>query len=81
MIDKLSAVENRFEQISIELTRPETINDTATFTKLMKEHSEIYPIVEKFREYKKALEDEKKLWKLSAPQMPTKISKTLPKRN
>ena len=59
MIDKLSAVENRFEQISIELTRPETINDTATFTKLMKEHSEIYPIVEKFREYKKALEDEK----------------------
>ena len=59
MIEKLSAVENRFEQIGIELTRPETINDTATFTKLMKEHSEIYPIVEKFREYKKALSDEK----------------------
>ena len=32
MIEKLSAVENRFEQIGIELTRPETINDTATFT-------------------------------------------------
>jgi len=59
MIDKLSAVESRFEQISIELTRPETVSDTATFTKLMKEHSELSPIVEKYREYKKACEDEK----------------------
>ncbi len=58
MIDKLSAVESRYEQIGIELTRPETVNDTATFTKLMKEHSELTPLVEKYREYKKAVSDE-----------------------
>lgn len=59
MIDKLSAVENRFEQIGIELTRPDVVSDTQTFTKLMKEHSELSPIVEKFREYKSAVNDEK----------------------
>ncbi len=58
MIDKLSAVENRFEQICIELTRQEVVNDTETFTRLMKEHSELSPLVEKFREYKSAVADE-----------------------
>lgn len=58
MIDKLSSVENRFEQIGLELTRPEVVSNTEYFTKLMKEHSELSPIVEKFREYKKAVSDE-----------------------
>lgn len=64
MIDKLSAVENRFEQIGLELTRPEVVNNTEYFTKLMKEHSELFPIVEKFREYKKAVSDEKEALEL-----------------
>lgn len=59
MIDKLSAVESRFEQIGVEITRPEVVSNTEYFTKLMKEHSELFPIVEKFREYKKAISDEK----------------------
>ena len=54
MFDKLEAVENRYEQIAIELSRPETASDGALFTKLMKEHAELNPIVEKYREYKKA---------------------------
>ncbi|MCQ2477615.1 MAG: peptide chain release factor 1 [Clostridia bacterium] len=58
MFDKLAAVENRYEQISVELSRPETAADTATFTKLMKEHGELTPIVEKYREYKTAVESE-----------------------
>ncbi len=58
MIEKLSAVENRFEQIGLELTRPEVVSNTEYFTRLMKEHSELSPIVEKFREYKKAVSDE-----------------------
>lgn len=54
MFEKLSAVENRFEQISVELTRPEIVSDTATFTRLMKEHSELSVLVEKYREYRAA---------------------------
>lgn len=59
MFEKLSAVENRFEQIGIELTRPDVASDNQLFTKLMKEHSELSPIVEKYREYKQAVEAEK----------------------
>ena len=58
MLDKLAAVESRYEQIGFELTRPETVSDNALFTKLMKEHSELTPIVEKYREYKAACESE-----------------------
>ena len=59
MFEKLSAVENRLEQIGIELTRPDVASDNQLFTKLMKEHSELSPIVEKYREYKQAVEAEK----------------------
>ena len=51
MFEKLSAVESRYEQIGVELTRPDVASDNALFTKLMKEHSELTPIVEKYREY------------------------------
>ena len=54
MFDKLAAVENRYEQIGVELTRPDVASNNVTFTKLMKEHSELAPIVEKYREYKSA---------------------------
>ena len=54
MFDKLEAVESRYEQIAIELSRPETAADGALFTKLMKEHAELSQIVEKYREYKSA---------------------------
>ncbi len=59
MFEKLSAVENRYEQIGVELTRPEVASDNAAFTKLMKEHSELTPIVEKYREYCAAVKAEK----------------------
>ncbi|MBR5473370.1 MAG: PCRF domain-containing protein, partial [Clostridia bacterium] len=59
MIEKLSAVENRYEQIGVELTRPEVASDNTLFTKLMKEHSELTPIVEKYREYCAAVNAEK----------------------
>jgi peptide chain release factor 1 len=54
MFEQLAAVENRFEQISVELTRPEVIADGDRFTKLIKEHGELTPIVEKYREYTSA---------------------------
>ncbi len=51
MFDKLETVVNRYEQIGIELTRPQVVSDNEQFKKLMKEHSELTPIVEKYREY------------------------------
>lgn len=59
MFEKLSAVESRYEQIGIELTHPDVASDNAAFTKLMKEHSELTPIVEKYREYCAAVNAEK----------------------
>lgn len=54
MFDKLKAVENRYEEIGELLTRPEVVSDNEQFKKLMKEHKELTPIVEKFREYSAA---------------------------
>ncbi len=54
MFEKLSAVENRYEQITLDLSRPEVAADNAQFTKLMKEHGELTPIVEEYRRYTSA---------------------------
>lgn len=54
MFDKLETVVNRYEQIGEELTHPEVVSDNELFRKLMKEHSELTPIVEKYREYSAA---------------------------
>ena len=64
MLDKLSAVESRYEQIGTQLTRPETVADNELFRRLMKEHSELTPIVEKYREYKSAVDAEKEAGEL-----------------
>jgi peptide chain release factor 1 len=52
MFDKLEAVELKFEEISTRMSDPS--NTGETFTELMKEHSTLSPIVEKYREYKSA---------------------------
>lgn len=54
MFENLEAVVNRYEQIGVELTRPETVNDNTQFRALMKEHSELTPIVEKYNELREA---------------------------
>ncbi len=59
MFNKLETVVNRYEQIGIELTRPDVASNNELFRKLMKEHSELTPIVEKYREYTAAVTAEK----------------------
>ena len=64
MFDKLKSVEQRFNEIGNELMKPEIVSDNETFKKLMKEHKQLTPIVEKFREYtaaKQAEEEAKNL--------------------
>ena len=58
MFNKLETVVNRYEQIGIELTRPDIASNNELFRKLMKEHSELTPIVEKYREYTAAKQQE-----------------------
>ena len=54
MFEKLKALEERYEEINNKLMEPDVINDQALYTSLMKEYKSITPIIEKFREYKKA---------------------------
>ncbi len=58
MFDKLSSVEQRFEEVSALLMKPETVMDNDLYKKLMKEHKSLSPIVEKYREYKAAKQSE-----------------------
>ena len=66
MFDKLQTVVNRYEQIGEELTHPEIVSNNELFRKLMKEHSELTPIVEKYREYTAAKSTEKEALELLA---------------
>ncbi len=55
MFEKLETVLNRYDQLTLELSRPEIAGDSERFTQLMKEYAEITPIAEKYREYKSAV--------------------------
>ena len=53
MFDKLEDVEKRYEELTKLISDPEVIANQSEWQKLMKEHSNIQDIVEKYREYKK----------------------------
>ncbi len=52
MLEKLCAVEKRFEEVSAALCGGDVMNDMENYRALMKEHKSLSPVVEKFREYK-----------------------------
>jgi peptide chain release factor 1 len=52
MIDKLNALEKRFEELNALLADPAVFADHATYQKHAKTHSDLQEIVEQFREYK-----------------------------
>ncbi|MGN1194351.1 MAG: peptide chain release factor 1 [Acutalibacteraceae bacterium] len=57
MLEKLSEVERHYEEISEKLFDPNVISDIEKYKSLMKEQKNLSPIVEKYREYKKAESD------------------------
>jgi peptide chain release factor 1 len=62
--DKLQEIEQRFERLTADLGKPEVIADRTRFSQLAKERAQLEPLVEVFREYKRAqkeLEDTKAL--------------------
>lgn len=57
MFDKLEDLLIRFEEIMGELNEPSVTNNQDRFRKLMKEQSNLTPIVEAYKEYKKCRQD------------------------
>ncbi len=52
MFDKLDDILIRYQQVMEELNDPDVVNDQARFRKLMKEQTDLGPLVEKYTEYK-----------------------------
>jgi peptide chain release factor 1 len=52
MFERLDQIETRYEELTNALASPEIVNDSARYQKTAKAHSEITPIVEKYREFK-----------------------------
>ena len=54
MLDKLKAVENRFEELCFKSEQPDFYNDPKKAAKLLRERNDLEPIIETFRAYKNA---------------------------
>jgi peptide chain release factor 1 len=52
MYERLDQIEARYEELTQALASPELIGDSSKYQKTAKAHSEIAPMVEKYREYK-----------------------------
>ncbi|MBR5407905.1 MAG: peptide chain release factor 1 [Lachnospiraceae bacterium] len=57
MFDKLDDLIMRYEDIMNELNEPGVANDQERFRKLMKEQSDLTPIIDTYKEYKKSKQD------------------------
>ncbi|XOQ48863.1 MAG: peptide chain release factor 1 [Eubacteriales bacterium] len=56
MFENLEVFEKRYEELGQKLYDPSVLADQAMYTELMKEYKNIAPIVEKYREYLKAVQ-------------------------
>ena len=54
MLDKLKAVENRYEELCFKSEQPDFYNDPKKAAKLLREKNDLEPIIEAFRAYKNA---------------------------
>src|SRR5664280_3619693 len=52
MFERLDQTELKYEELNKALSSPDIVSDSARFQKTAKAHSELAPIVEKYREYK-----------------------------
>lgn len=56
MLDKLHAVEEKYRELESLISDPAVLADMAKWQKLSREHAQLAPVVEKYREYKKVRE-------------------------
>ena len=57
MFDKLDIFDKRYKELQQKMYSEEVVSDTKTYNEVMKEYSSIEPVVNKYREYKKAKEN------------------------
>ena len=57
MFDKLEEIEKKYLDLSTKVNEPEVIANQAEWRTLMKEYSDLTPIVEKYRDYKQISKD------------------------
>ena len=55
MLEKLQALEERYNELTEEIAKPDIIADQANWQKLMKAHADLEPVVETYRAYRSAL--------------------------
>jgi len=53
MFDRLDQLEARYEELGLQLSDPKIVNDQENYRKVAKQHRDMEPTVEKFREYRK----------------------------
>lgn len=58
MFDRLQELVNRYEELGVRLNEPQVIGDQVLWQKLMREHAGLMPLVETYRRYKRAKQDE-----------------------
>ena len=56
MLDKLHAVEEKYRELESLISDPAALADMPKWQKLSREHAQLAPVVEKYREYKKVRE-------------------------
>ena len=70
MLDKLRAVENRFEELCFKSEQPDFYNDPKKAAKLLRERNDLEPIMEAYRAYRDAQQEmEEALELMSDPEM------------
>jgi peptide chain release factor 1 len=53
VFDRLAQMEARYDSLSRDMSDPELVNDQKKFQAIAKEHRDMEPIIEKYREYRK----------------------------
>src|SRR6185437_2069813 len=52
MFERLDQIEQKYQELTDALASPDIVSDSARYQKTAKAHSELTPVVERYREYK-----------------------------
>lgn len=59
MFDRLESISRHYEEIQRFMTEPDIVNDTEKYLKMMRESSDLEPLISTFKKYKDAVQAEK----------------------
>lgn len=57
MLERLNFIENKYDELSVKISDPSVMADQKEWQRLCKEHSDLEVVVNKYKEYKKSIED------------------------